>query len=254
MQSESHFDLEIRQPDVETWIEPIIEEFLLLIQSNNDLQEGNEREISNILNLSILEDAHTFVRHDLGIVLRNLPDQQKSVSYVLVGTALVLVYHGMHHLRHRVDKHHDLFLENVSDVRKAPDVAEPKNSEEFLAGQHRVEVSLLCHVLGDDVTAGLPEAQGEKDPDFGDGVFDDEGLVGVDFFAIEQGLVFGGERIRSDLVDFPDHPFDRSYGQDVDVTADHETPQRQDDGHEDSTTYAYDSIGLGFESHVDSSL
>ena len=96
----------------------------------------------------------------------------------------------MNNLSNSVDKYHDLLLQNFCGISEIPDITKSENSTLSFSRQHRIEITLLSHILGYDLTTRLSKSQSQKHTDFGYCVLDDQCLVCVLITYIVQLLVF----------------------------------------------------------------
>lgn len=88
-------------------------------------------------------------------MIRDFPDQQESITYILISTALESVYDLMHYLSNSINKLHDIFLQYFSGTCEVMNVTEPKDSTLFPAWQHWVQVTLLSHIQSNDFTTSF---------------------------------------------------------------------------------------------------
>ena len=85
------------------------------IFGSQNLDEGKQRHVSDVLSLLHLLDAGWDLRFDVEVdeVVGELPHEQKGVADVLVGHAVVPVSQGVHDVADLVDEEHDVLLQDL---------------------------------------------------------------------------------------------------------------------------------------------
>ena len=63
-----------------------------------------------------------------------------------------------------IDEKHDIFLENLCRIRKIANIAETKDTDDFLSRQHRIDLSSTLHVFGNYHGASFAKADCEETP------------------------------------------------------------------------------------------
>ncbi len=86
-----------------------------------------------------------------------LPDQQESITDVLVGRAAVRIDDWVANLSDLIDKDHDFGFEDFSGVCEVSDITEAVNSHDFLTGNDDVDEFRILDDFGDDFGTGLTE-------------------------------------------------------------------------------------------------
>ena len=71
----------------------------------------------------------------------------------------------MYDLTNLVNEQHDPFLEDLSCIGKSTDIAEAKDGDDLLSGEHRVHIVTLAHILTDNLRPSLTKADGKQAPD-----------------------------------------------------------------------------------------
>lgn len=85
--------------------------------------------------------------NSLDTVLIKLPDQEESISNVLISLAHVPIHYAMHNLSNLIDKEHNSFLEHLCGICETSNVAESKHGNGLSARQHGIYILAFAHIF-----------------------------------------------------------------------------------------------------------
>lgn len=168
MQAEAHFDFVVWHSLVETSVIGVLPHLPRPFSLAHDLEEADQAHVAELRDF-VRWDERQLSRlrvFNLRIIIE-LPYEEKGIADVLVRSALVPVDNAMHDFPDLIHKEHDSLLKHLRCVSELSDVAETKYSDAFVAGQQRVYIVSLLHVLTDDLRASLSEAYREQASDLG---------------------------------------------------------------------------------------
>mmetsp|Transcript_108712 Transcript_108712/g.306364 ORF Transcript_108712/g.306364 Transcript_108712/m.306364 type:complete len:257 (+) Transcript_108712:945-1715(+) len=91
---------------------------------------------------------------------------------------MVFVHAAVHDLANLVHEDHHLLLQHFGRVHEIPDATKADDGVDLRTWDHRVHAgtSAALHVLADDLSSSLTEAQREKTSEFDNRLFQDDGL------------------------------------------------------------------------------
>lgn len=154
-----------------------------LVDLGDDLQEAEECEIRHLLVLEWELEVSVVVSHMASlfieklILIFKLPDEQESVSYILVGRATILINNWVSDFSDLVDKQHNLRLKDLSWVSEISDIAEPKYCLHLLSRQKRVDITICSNICADNLRSGFSKAKGKQVTDLEQCLFYDLCLI-----------------------------------------------------------------------------
>jgi hypothetical protein len=159
VQTKAELDLVVGQSLIQTGVLGILDHLTRLLQRWNKQAEADQAHVRKLrVALTVLRPHISFLVEE-HVFLFQLPNNEESVTDILVRRTLKRIDDTVHDLADLVYEQHDTFLEYFRGVRKVPDIAEAKYGNELLAGQHRVDVASFFNIFSDDFRAGFTEAK-----------------------------------------------------------------------------------------------
>mmetsp|Transcript_39839 Transcript_39839/g.104313 ORF Transcript_39839/g.104313 Transcript_39839/m.104313 type:complete len:255 (-) Transcript_39839:1682-2446(-) len=148
----------IRDAHDQPGVLPVVRQGWGLVDSSDHLDERHEGEIGEAGAVG-------------GVCVNQSPDQQESLSDILVRRPSIFIHNPVHNLRNLVDKNHHLVLEDLCGVRKILNVTVAEDAVDHAAGDHSVDARrvVALHILPDDLCTSLSEPQGQQAPNLDNG-------------------------------------------------------------------------------------
>ena len=132
---------------------------------SNNFQETYQGHIAELRNFVGWNQAQLPLIVKLLTVFVELPDEQESISDVLVGGTLEAIDDSVNDLTDLVHKEHNALLKHFSGVCEPADVAEAEDAHAFETGQERVYIITLAHILTDNLRPSLTKTDGKQASD-----------------------------------------------------------------------------------------
>mmetsp|Transcript_25179 Transcript_25179/g.72573 ORF Transcript_25179/g.72573 Transcript_25179/m.72573 type:complete len:206 (-) Transcript_25179:1612-2229(-) len=150
-----------------------------LVHSTYDLGEGQDRHVAELRRRHLLYRPARRIMRVLG-AREAPPHKQECVAVVFVRGAIVLLDHTVDDLCDLVDEVHDPGLEHLRRHAEVLDAGVADDAIDALAWHHDVHpIRGADHVRGDDLRAGLAEAERQQGTQLDDGLLEDYGLHGL---------------------------------------------------------------------------
>jgi hypothetical protein len=92
--------------------------------------------------------------------LSEFPYQKEGISNVLIGTSKVLVRDAMTDCSNLIYEDHYICFQDFRCIREISDIAEPKQSHDFLSRDHDIYDGGILDNSANDLSASLTESYG----------------------------------------------------------------------------------------------
>lgn len=166
MQSESHFNTHIvRNSLLQTFVIFIFLKSLAPGYLGYHIYKSKNCKVRHLAHLhrrNKFDKSLFLCFSDLHIILTKLPHQKKSISYILVWTAQMLVHLFMTYRSYLVDKDHHICLEYFRSISEVSYIAKSKQSHYLLSRYHDVYNRRILNNLANNLCSCLSKTHSKE--------------------------------------------------------------------------------------------